>query len=386
MFKLSKKAIILGGVGAVGIEATRDFVLTSDADEIVIADYNISKAREVVKELGDNRVSAIKIDVNDEDQLKNALKGFNIVINALPFKYDYIVTKYAVELGVNGVDVSTEKDQFLFDEDAYRKGILFVPGIGATPGTTNLMAKKGVDLLDTVDIIEIFWAAFRSTAPSPGLLHVTIWEFDPELEERVIYEYGEVKHVPPFVGSKEVEFFPLIGERLTVFVPHSETYTLPKHVGKPVNKVYVRGTWPDETMDFLKTLLYYGFYENKPISFDGVSVKPMDFIYKFMLNSPNANKTGVWGYGLIVDVYGKKDGRKAKVRVKNRHPHPDKWGGRRAYFKNIGVPLSIGAQFIMDSKVSKVGIYPPEAVYNPDDFFSELRERDIEISWDIEYL
>ncbi|HEW93148.1 MAG TPA: hypothetical protein ENF47_00375, partial [Thermoprotei archaeon] len=303
-----KKAIILGGVGAVGIEATYDFIETSGFDEIVIADYNINKALEVVKRVGDNRVSAVKVDVTDEYMLKDVLKGFDIVINALPFKYDYIVTRYAVELGLNGVDVATEEDQYSLNDAAVEKGVTFVPGVGATPGTTNIMTKKGVELLDEVDTIEIYWAAFRSTAPSPGLLYTTIWEFDPNLKERVIYEYGEWKQVPPFTGVKEVEFFPLIGKRLTVYVPHSETWTLPEYLDKNPKKVYVRGTWPDETMNLLKTLLYYGFYSNKPIEIDGVLIKPMDFIYKFLLSRPEAKKTEIWGYGLRVEVTGVKDG------------------------------------------------------------------------------
>ena len=381
-----KKAIILGGVGAVGIEATYDFIETSGFDEIVIADYNINKALEVVKRVGDNRVSAVKVDVTDEYMLKDVLKGFDIVINALPFKYDYIVTRYAVELGLNGVDVATEEDQYSLNDAAVEKGVTFVPGVGATPGTSNLMAKKGVELLDEVDTIEIYWAAFRSTAPSPGLLYTTIWEFDPNLKERVIYEYGEWKQVPPFTGVKEVEFFPLIGKRLTVYVPHSETWTLPEYLDKNPKKVYVRGTWPDETMNLLKTLLYYGFYSNKPIEIDGVLIKPMDFIYKFLLSRPEAKKTEIWGYGLRVEVTGVKDGRRAKVIVMNKHLHPDEWGGSRAYFKCIGIPLSIGAQLIARGSVSEKGVIPPEAAYNPDEFFEELGKRDIEISWKIEYL
>ncbi len=178
--------MILGGVGAVGIEATLDFVSTSDVEEIVIGDYNIKKARDLISEMGEERVSAVKIDVNDEEQLLSLMKGFDYVINALPFKYDYIVTKYAIELGISGVDVATEEDQFTFNQLAVSKQVTFVPGVGATPGTTNLMAKKGVELLETVDTIEIFWAAFRSTAPSPGLLHGTIGEIDPNLNEGVV--------------------------------------------------------------------------------------------------------------------------------------------------------------------------------------------------------
>ena len=385
-----KRAIILGGVGAVGIEASRDFISTSGFDEIIIADYNISKAREFVKNEGDDRVSAVKIDVNEEDALRRLIRDADIVINALPFKYDYIVTKIAVEEGVSGVDVATEEDQFDLHDIAVKNNSLFVPGVGATPGTTNMMAKKAAELLDKVDTIEIFWAAFRCTAPSPGLLHVTIWEFDPGLKERVVYEDGVWRQVPPYVGAKKVKFFPLIGERETVFVPHSETYTLPQYLpkDKKPRKVYVRGTWPDETMNLLKVLLYYGFYDDKPVDFGGVLVKPMSFIYKFMLQSEKARDTEVWGYGLRVEATGMKDGEKVRVVVMNEHPHDvEGWEGSRAYFRPIGNPLSIGAQLIARGEVQKdKGVYPPEAVFDTDTFFKELGRRGINIKWSIEPL
>lgn len=383
-------AVILGGVGAVGIEASRDFIETSDFDKIIIADYNIDKARMFVEKEGDKRVKAVKVDVNNLDSLRNVLSGHDIVINALPFKYDYIVSKVAVEEGLSGVDVATDVDQLALNKDAVENKVLFVPGVGATPGTTNLMARKAVDLLDEVDTIEIFWAAFRSTAPSPGLLHVTIWEFDPKLEERVVYVDGEWRKVPPYEGVKTVDFFPLIGRRKTVYVPHSETYTLPRYLppDKKPKQVYVRGTWPDETMNLLKVLLYYGFYEGKPVEFDGVSVKPMSFIYKFLLQSRQARETRVWGYGLRVEALGRKDGRPAKVVVLNEHPYDvDGWEGSRAYFRSIGNPLSIGAQLIARGDTTvKYGVLPPEAAFNPDTFFKELGKRGIEIKWVVQYL
>jgi len=381
-----KKAIILGGVGAVGIEATYDLIEYSDFEEILIADHNIKKAEELVRKVGDRRVSAVKIEVEEAELIKELMKDFNIVINALPFRYDYIITKYSVELGLNGVDVACNDDQFIFHSKALKKGLTYVPGVGATPGTSNLMAKKAVEFLDEVHTIEIFWAAFRSTAPSPGLLYTTIWEFDPNLKERVIYENGEFKVVEPFSGIKEVEFFSLIGKRNTVYVPHSETWTLPEYLGKKPKNVYVRGTWPDETMNLLKTLLYYNFYSNSPIEIDGVYIKPMDFIYKYLLHNPEAKKTKIWGYGLRVEAIGKKDGKDVKVIVMNKHPDPDNWGGYRAYFKCIGIPLSIGAQLIASGKINRKGVIPPEAAFNPDIFFRELRYRGIEITWKITYI
>ena len=81
-----------------------------------------------------------------------------------------------------------------------------------------------------------------------------------------------------------------------------------------------------------------------------------------------------------------KNGAKAKSIVWNEHPSPDEWGGRSAYFKNIGIPLSIGMQFIMDGKVPGPGVYPPEAAFEPDAFFGELEKRGIKIYSKVEYI
>ena len=139
-------------------------------------------------------------------------------------------------------------------------------------------------------------------------------------------------------------------------------------------------------MNLLKTLLYYDFYGDREIDINGCRVRPMDFIYRFLLMSEAARRTSIWGYGLVVHVYGVKNGEKCMVRLWNEHPHPSKWGGSRAYFKNIGIPLSIGLSFIVDGETPGPGVYPPEAAFNPDDFLSELEDRGIKINWSINYV
>ena len=42
------KALVLGGAGAVCIETTRDLVKYSKFDEIVVAEYNLEAAKELI--------------------------------------------------------------------------------------------------------------------------------------------------------------------------------------------------------------------------------------------------------------------------------------------------------------------------------------------------
>jgi saccharopine dehydrogenase-like NADP-dependent oxidoreductase len=46
------KVLVLGGAGAVCSETTRDLAQYSKFDEIVVADYNLDAANELIKDIG----------------------------------------------------------------------------------------------------------------------------------------------------------------------------------------------------------------------------------------------------------------------------------------------------------------------------------------------
>ena len=185
------KILSLGGAGAVCQHATRDLAEFFDFDQIVIGDYNIAAAEKLAAEISDPRVKALRVDANDYDGLVRTFKDFDVILNGLPWKYDLAVTLACIEAGVSGLDVSTEKDQWDYDAAAKEKDIVFIPGVGATPGITNAMARRGADQLDEVDEIQINFAAFRCPAPAPGLLITLLWEFHPKTEERTYYKDGQ---------------------------------------------------------------------------------------------------------------------------------------------------------------------------------------------------
>ena len=372
------RIIVLGGAGAMGSETTKDLVNTSDFSEIVIGDIAVEKVKEFIAKLGDERLSAIKVDADNIDELASVIKGFDVVACALPFKYDLNVTKACIKAGINGIDLSAEENQFTLDNEAKDAGITYIAGCGATPGTTNLMAKYGINKLDRADEVEIAFAAFRCTAIAPGLLYTTFWEFDPAVKERVYYQNGKFVRVKPLSGAKIVEFHEHIGKQEVVYIPHPETRTLPK-IFSELKKVAVRGCFPPATMELVKMMVKYNLYQRRPINVHGTKVKPIDFMFNFLLQSPEAKKNPVWAYGLIVEVKGEKNGKPAKVTLKNSHPPMDKWEGKSAYGKNVGIPLSIGAQMIAKGKVTAKGVLPPEACMDPAEFFKELSKRGIQI-------
>lgn len=377
------KILILGGAGAVCRHATRDLVEFSTFEEIVIGEKDLAAAQALAAEIGDRRLGLLAVDADDFDRLVQACRGFDVVLNGLPWRYDLAVTRACIEAGVSGLDVSTRESQWDYAA-AREKGLVFIPGLGATPGITNVMARRGADLLDTVDEIQINFAAFRCAAPSPGLLVTLLWEFDPTTESRVFYRDGIFHAVGPFSGIKRVHFPGPIGEQEVCYIPHPETRTLPRSLG--ARAVSVHGCFPPHVMRMVRGMLEAGFYGRQPISLDGITIAPFEMLQQALLQLPEGKRNPLWAYGLVVEVLGRRDGRPTRVRLWNRHPPQEEWGGPAAYYKNIAIPLSVAAQMIAAGQVPSRGVVPPETAIAPPTFFQALGRRGIEIHEQIEEL
>ncbi len=372
------RVLALGGVGAVASEATRDLAEYSDFDEIIIGDYALEKAEAMIAEIGDPRLKAMKINANDEDDLRRAIASADVVMNGLPFKYDYVVNRLCVEEGLPGVDLSSDDPQFQLSSMAEEKGILFIPGCGATPGITNVMARRGIERMDGVDEIHIYFAAFRCLAPAPGLLTTTLYEFMPVRPDRCYYENGEHVEAPSMSGAKTVRFHDQIGEQTVVYVPHDETWTLSESV-PGIKRVDVRGCFPPQVMNLMRGMLDAGLFSEEEIEVNGLKTTPLKLMNDLLLQLPQTRESRVWAYGLVVEVIGQRRGRQVKCTYTNDHPSQEEWGAPAAYFKNVGIPLSIAVQMLARGECEGVGVRPPELAIPTQPFFDELARRGIKI-------
>ena len=157
---------------------------------------------------------------------------------------------------------------------------------------------------------------------------------------------------------------------------------MPKSLG--AKEVSVRGCFPPHAMKLAKAMLEAGLYSEEPITIKGIETNALDLMHDLLLEIPETKETPLWAYGLVVEVNGKKDGKHIKITHKNEHPPMEDWGGKAAYYKNIAIPLSIGAQMIARGDIKDRGVLPPESVIDPALFFAELKKRGIEIHMEIE--
>ncbi len=374
------RALVLGGAGAVCKETTRDLAAYSNFDEIVVADYNLDAVTRLVESIGDPRLKPIFFNADDYNSMLQLFPQFDIVINGLPFKYDLAVNQACVEVGVNGLDLSSDDPQFDLHEEALAKGMTFIPGVGATPGVTNMMVRRASEVLDELHEVEVFFAAFRSLAPAPGLLRTTLWEFNPEEGERdaVYFEDGVWLPTPPMSGGIRVRFHEHIGEQMVYYVPHDEANTLPESF-PTLRRAAVRGCFPPHVMELMGSLMRGGLLSSREIELGGETMPAIDAVARLLWESPASKENPVWAYGLVVQVTGARNGRRTVCTYRNHHPPQEEWGGESAYFKNVGIPLSIGAQLIANGQATARGVVPPEQALPTEPFFRELEKRGITV-------
>ena len=367
-------------------ETTVDLVKTSDFDQITVADIDLEKVEQLIEKLGDRRLKAAKINAESITDMAELIKGYNVVANGLPRVYCENAIRAGIQAGVDMLDlISPHEETLALDSEAQAAGVAIVGGVGITPGITNILAQLCVDRLDSVEQIDIDFAAFRSIAHSPGLLHVILWEFDPRTENRFYYADGKLIPNPPFSGARTVNFPEPIGTQTTYYVPHGESQTLSKNV-EGVKKVYIRGCFPPRAMELVKTLCNYGIYTANEIAYEGKRIQALEFIKHYLLSAPEGDQTEVWGYSVQVEVAGKLKGNDILYRFVTSHPSMEKWGGHRAYCKNVGIPLSIGAQMVAQGKAVKKGVDGIETMLPADEFVEELRKRDFAINESLVYL
>jgi saccharopine dehydrogenase-like NADP-dependent oxidoreductase len=137
-------------------------------------------------------------------------------------------------------------------------------------------------------------------------------------------------------------------------------------------------------MRLARAMLESGLYSDKPIRIKGQDTNAFELLFEVLLAAEESKHTPVWAYGLVVRVTGKHAGNLRVITLWNRHPGMEEWGGAAAYYKNIAIPLSIGAEMIARGDVGIQGIVPPETALEPEIFIGELHRRGIEIHIEIQ--
>jgi saccharopine dehydrogenase (NAD+, L-lysine-forming) len=364
---MGAKILVLGGCGAMGSETTRDLVETSDASAIVVADVDLPKAEAFCRELGDKRLSAVAVDVTDPSALEALFASADFVVNCTSNKFGVPIVEAAIASRRSMLDLgglqNTPK-QLALDGAAREAGITVLLGCGATPGVSNICARQAASHMDVLEEVHIAFASFRAIALAPGVLHTILTEFSPATK-RFYFESGEFVEVPPFAGARVVTFPAPVGDLETYFVPHSETFTLPRYFGRGLRRVDVRGSWRPPTMNALRVFNDLGLSEHAP-----------DFLRDHLMAHTPRTDDEEWAFLVQTECIGRRGDERIVATYDLTHPPKSEWQ-HAATAKVTGIPASIGAQLLLAGQGARTGVMGCEECFEPVPFFAELARRKI---------
>ncbi len=258
------------GCGAVGSLTVKRLASTGRFAEVVAVDVN----PQLIEELGRvEGVSAVKLDVSDEEALRRLLKDVDLACEALPGRLGFKAMETAVIAGVNVVSVSyTPEDPFKLEEEAVRRGVLIVPDCGLAPGLSNVLAGRASSLMDELLELHIKAGGLPST-PTPPLRHVSSWSIDDLLEEYTrrarMVKGGKVVEIDP-LSSYEVLAIPGLGV-FECFCTDGLRTLLRTLKARDMDEKTIRQRGHIATV---KALVECGLLMDEPLRIDGVEVEP----------------------------------------------------------------------------------------------------------------
>jgi saccharopine dehydrogenase (NAD+, L-lysine-forming) len=367
------KALVLGGTGGMGQGVARDLIKQEQIRNVILGDINTDPNRVQEKLRASEKVSLVRIDVNDHNGLVSAIKEADVVINcAGPFyKTAVAVAKAAVEAKVNYIDICDdyEATDILFasdiDQAARKAGITVLTGMGSDPGTNNVIVKWYANHLDRVDEIALFWVvsiAELAGAAWDHSLHMTLGKIPQYLD-------GKLEYVEGGTGVETAQFLEPLGTCQVRYVGHPQPLTMPRYI-KGVKRVIIKGAlippWVDE---LIKEQKETGFLNKEPIEVRGTKIVPYDLSLRLWDTIPKNRDKGPFASGLKVTVKGERKGKQVTYTADIV--------GRMA--PGTGLPASIAALMLDAGEVKVKGVVAPEGCIDPEKFIAALIKRGAKI-------
>ena len=389
--------VLLVGVGGVGEAMAMIAKPRSWVEQIVLADYNLARAKEVQAKLGDNqRFPVEKVDAKHQEQIEALATKYQVdlVMNACDPIFNQPIFDAAYNCGCTYMDMAMTLSkphptdpfnkcgiklgdyQFERAKQWEGKGLLALVGLGVEPGMANVFARYAQDhLFDEIDEIGIRDGANIEVRGYEFAPNFSIWTTIEEcLNPPVVWEKDKgwfTTH--PFSEPEVFEFPEGIGKVEVVNVEHEEVLMIPRWIkGKRVTFKYGLG---DKFIAVLKTLHMIGLDNKEPIKVKDVVVAPRDVVAACLpdpahMGDQMFGKTcaGTW-------VKGKKDGKLKQVylyQVADNDECMKKWGCQ-AVVAQTAFNAVIGWELLEKGTWKGTGVLGPE-VFDPIPFMEKMAE------------
>ncbi len=389
------KVLILGGAGTMAAYVIHTLMKYTELHiELTLADKKSEKARQAAKYCN---AEVLQLDVADQSALNKALSNSDVVINMIgPYHLHTVnIARTAISMGCHYVDVCDDDrptwEILKLDKLAKQNQVLALLGIGASPGLTNIFARKAVSLLDQVDTLFAGWGDHplanttyvpeSETIPLPPGEGLATYRhlFQLAYEKTHIVKQNELVEVDPF--TRKLFHIPGAGKVPLTLIAHPEAVGLAKQYKNSISDIYTVGLLYPSDYGFLKWV-YEASIDGKINGKDaaelfnsGTSKEqekliPVRQMLSLMFKGfteiflPSKKKIPL----LFAGAYGLKDGERTHVLIGTKPINQMHLTGMCT-----GAPVAVAvAELLRNNIKNHHGVYTPDQLFDPDHFLDEL--------------
>jgi saccharopine dehydrogenase-like NADP-dependent oxidoreductase len=377
------KVLALGGSGDMGRMSVAILLEYPIVSSITVADKDYQKANLFVEMVGSNKLHAEEIDVRDNDLLVQLISRHDIVVNTVgPFyKFAKPILKACIEAKKFYVDICDDwkptLDLLALGNEAEQAGITAIIGAGCSPGISNLMAVMACKELDQVNEIITAWGVGQSKTGKKPKYFIKPRKFYKKLKRKAPVANAAIMHffyetigkIPTFKDGKILEIeslsegppvqFPGYKEVYACHIGHPEPVTLPRVIkANSICNVAFLGRKPIEIVKKIRNKI-----ASNELTIEQASIE-MEKKMKRLLINPFILKEFInYPPETTVIATGLKENKRKKIAL---GCYRNAYG---AMAGDTGVPLGIVAIMMIEGKFKKKGVFTPEEIIDPSEFF-----------------
>jgi len=385
--------VLLVGVGGVGESIAVITQKHSWLTQMVLADYNLERVKQVQARLGDPaRFPAEQVDATNESELVALARKYQVdlIMNACDPRFNEPIFDAALEAGTHYMDMAMTLSaphpdephtkpgvklgdyQFAKEAQWKAKGKLALVGSGVEPGMADVFARYAdKHLFDEIDEIGIRDGANLEVQGYEFAPNFSIWTTIEEcLNPPVIYEQARGWYTtPPFSEPETFDFPEGIGPVECVNVEHEEVLLVPRWIKtKRVTFKYGLG---NQFISYLKMLRAIGLDNKNKIRVGGIDVSPRDVVAACLPNPATLGDRMVGKTCAGTWVKGRKNGEAREVYIYQvaDNAWTMKHYGVQAVVWQTAVSPAIMMELIATGQWQASGVLGPEA-FDPDPFMN----------------
>ena len=368
------------GAGLQGSACAYDLLQRPEVERVTLADLHPNRLPPFLTRAKSRRLKLRTLNAKSAAALRAILKGHDAVMCALPYYFNYDVSRAAVRAGVHHTDLGGNTaivvKQKQLDRAARKRGVSVIPDCGLAPGMVNIIAAEGIRRVGEAETVRIYVGGLPQQ-PEPPLNYQIVYSMEGVLDYYTtpswVLREGKPARVDALSELEELEFPAPVG-RLEAFHTGGGISTLPwAYEGKVRTMEYKTLRYPGHAA-VMKAIRELGLLATKVVKVRGAKVVPRDAFIATV--APKLTKpAGRDLVALRVAVTGK-NGRRAAWELLDRY---DERTGISAMMRTTGYSLAITGMMQVDGRIAEKGAKTPDEAVPFQSYVDELKKRGVEI-------